>query len=290
MTAIVPWLKTTLNVLWRVILFYFTWALFLALLFVPFGTAISRWFLVSPVEARLYGDSATALTLLFATWMMTRFIDHRPFITIGLAIDNFPKDFLIGLCTGCCWLAASAGIALACGWLMPVSPLGFSWLVLTGSGVAMLFNVTAQELLLCGFIFQTIRDRSNVTIAVIISAALFSGYHAGAFNGEWLPVVNVFTAGILFCLAYLITGNLWFPIAVHFAWDVLLGPVLGLTESGKNDLGGSWKMLVVNTSNIYTGGVFGLEGGLIVTITTMVLIVSIYFLKRKKIQELFLNN
>jgi hypothetical protein len=287
MPLFISGLKTTWKILWRIIVFYLTWAAFLTVIFVPFGSGISKLFTVSPVDARLFSDSITVITIVAATWIMTRFIDRRPFITIGLVVDHFLRDFLIGASIGCCWLGASVGTALVFRWVMPVSPTGFSWLVLTGSAIAMLFNVFAQELLLCGFIFQTIRNRSNVIIAVVISAALFSTYHAGAFKGEWLPVVNVFIAGILFCLAYIISGNLWFPIGIHFTWDVLLGPVLGLTESGKIGLGGGWKMFVVNNPNLYTGGSFGLEGGLIVTLTTVTIIVFICFLNRKKYKDCF---
>lgn len=150
----------------------------------------------------------------------------------------------------------------------------------------MVFNVLTQELLLCGFIFQTIRRQSNNVIAMALSAILFAGYHAGAFKGEWLPVVNVFAAGLLFSLAYITTGNLWLPISIHFVWNLLLGPVLGLTESGKSDLGSGWKMFVVKGPPIFTGGAFGLEGGLVVTLTVLVCIVLLYFIKRQKLLTL----
>ena len=150
----------------------------------------------------------------------------------------------------------------------------------------MFFNVIAQELLLCGFVFQTIRRNSNAIIAILVSAILFAGYHDGAFKDEWLPMVNVFAAGLLFCLAYIITGSLWLPIFIHFTWDVLLGPVLGLTESGRSDLGAGWKMFVVNGPPLFTGGKFGLEGGLVVTLTAFIIISLMYFSRRQKIQTL----
>jgi uncharacterized protein len=147
----------------------------------------------------------------------------------------------------------------------------------------MLFNVFTQELILCGFIFQTIRSKSNVITAMIVSSILFSSLHAGAFKGEWLPVVNVFAAGLLFCLAYIITGNLWFPVSIHFSWDVLLGPVFGLTESGIRDLGGGWKMFIVKGPQLFTGGAFGLEGGFIVTLTVFIALILMYLFQRKNI-------
>jgi uncharacterized protein len=80
----------------------------------------------------------------------------------------------------------------------------------------------------------------------------------------------------LFCLAYIKTGSLWFPIFIHFAWDVAVGPLFGLTESGRADLGAGWKMLKINGPELFTGGKFGFEGGLIVTFTAAIVIVFIY--------------
>ncbi|MGD1007901.1 MAG: type II CAAX endopeptidase family protein [Ignavibacteriaceae bacterium] len=286
MAVIISSLQSTWKILWRTILFFLTWGLLLAIFFVPFGSELTKWYQAYPIEARLYGDITSAITIMAATWVMTRFIDRRPFLTIGLAFNYVFRDFLIGAAIGCTWLGASVGIIWAFGWASPISPSGFSRSVLTGSAIAMFFNVLAQELLLCGFIFQTIRSRSNVIIAMLVSAALFAGYHAGAFKGEWLPAINVFTAGLLFCLAYILTGNLWFPIAIHFLWDVLLGPVLGLTESGKNDLGGGWKMFTLHGPPLFTGGGFGLEGGLVVTLTTVIILIIICFFQRHKILKL----
>jgi hypothetical protein len=170
-----------------------------------------------------------------------------------------------------------------CGWASFITPNGFSWPVLAVISFAMLFNVFTQELLLCGFIFQTIRSRTTVMTAVIISAILFSSYHAPAFKGEWLPMVNVFGAGIIFCLAYILTNNLWFPIAIHFAWDVLVNPVLGMTESGLKNLGGGWTMVILNGPSFMVGGAFGVEGGFIVTMTIVMMILFMFLILRKRI-------
>jgi hypothetical protein len=61
------------------------------------------------------------------------------------------------------------------------------------------------------------------------------------------------------------------PIAIHFAWNMLLGPVLGLTISGTGALGLGWNVFEVVGPEKFTGGVFGIEGGLIVTLTTAIL-------------------
>ena len=279
-------ISTIWKILWRSLLFFLVWGVLLVPIVLPINSELTKWKQTSPMGNRLYNDGFTLLTILLATWLMTRFLDRRPFKTVGLTFDHIIKYFLTGLSVGIIWLGGSLGIAWIFGWVLSIQPIGFSWSVLIGAAISMFFNVIAQELLLCGFIFQTIRRESNAIIAIIVSSALFAGYHAGAFQGEWLPVVNVFSAGLLFCLAYFITGSLWFPIFIHYTWDVLLGPVFGLTESGRSDLGAGWKMIIVNGPPIFTGGKFGLEGGLIVTLTIITIIIFIYYFRRQNIRAL----
>ena len=286
-SKIVPGLKTTWNIVWRIIVFYLVWGFLLSVFFVPFGSGYTQLISTHPLQAKLLGDILSAITIISATWGMTRFVDLRPFQTIGFDFTNVFKDLLFGSSIGIIWLGVSLGILTLFGWASFLSPIGFSWSVLIVAAISMLFNVLTQELLLCGFIFQTIRNKSNVTIALLVSAFLFAGYHATAFHGQLLPAVNVFAAGLLFCLAYIVTDNLWFPIAIHFTWDVLLGPVLGLTESGQTGLGGGWRIAAINGPHIFTGGAFGLEGGLIVTLMTVIVILFIYWLHQNKLLKIF---
>lgn len=276
---------TIWKILWRCVLFFLTWGILLVPFVVPFGSILDKWKKLPPVGARLCGDGLSLVTILTATWLMTRFLDQRRFRTIGLGFNHILKYFITGSAIGLLWLGGSLGIALVFGWGSILQPIGFMWSVFLGAAISMFFNVIAQELLLCGFIFQTIRRESNVLAALIVSSILFAGYHAGAYHGEWLPAVNVFAAGFLFCLAYYITGSLWFPIFIHYTWDVLIGPLLGLSESGISDLGARWKMFVVDGPTLFIGGKFGLEGGLIVTATVIVIIVLMFKMKSLNTKE-----
>src|ERR1035437_10669407 len=154
-------LITTWKILWRILLFFLGWAILLSVFFVPLGSKITQLQKAYPLGMQLYADFITAITILTATWGMTHFIDHRPLKTIGLSLTHFFRDMLTGLAVGVAWLALSVGIAWAFGWASLMQPVGFSWSVLILSSISMLFNVIAQEFLLCGFIFQTIRTKSN---------------------------------------------------------------------------------------------------------------------------------
>ena len=270
------------TVLWKSGTFLVVWALLMAPLIVPLGPALADWEKSSPLQARLYLDSVGAATILVATWLVTRFVDRRPFLSLGFAPASFGRNALAGVTVGALWLAVSLGSAWAAGWVAVQAQGRFSGALLVGAALGVFLNVLTQQLLLCGYIFQVIQREANAGLAVNLSALLFVGYHVGAFAGAWLPAVNVFLAGVLFCLAYGLTETLWFPVFIHFAWNVLLGPALGLTVSASSRLGSGWQVVVVTGPQLWTGGSFGLEGGLIVTLTTGISILAMALIRRSR--------
>ena len=52
-------------------------------------------------------------------------------------------------------------------------------------------------------------------------------------------------ASIMLGIAYLRSGALWLPIGIHFGWNALQGPVLGISVTGM-DLGHSWHAFAID--------------------------------------------
>jgi membrane protease YdiL (CAAX protease family) len=272
------WLMPFWTVLWKSSVFFLLWAVLTSLTVVPFGAQLKALEEAAPLQARLYFDFTGAVMMLLATWVMVRWIDRRAFVTAGFAFNHLWRDVALGLVLGLIWLAVSLLSLWAPGWLALRPVNAVHWPALALSAAAMAFNVLTQQLLLCGYILQTIRSKSHPVVAVVVSAGLFSLFHAGAFSGGWAPPLNVFLAGALFGIAYSLTGNLWLPIAIHFAWNFLLGPGLGLTVSGQ-EIGNAWQAFRVQGPALFTGGDFGVEGGLIVTLTTLAMMAALLALR-----------
>ena len=142
------------------------------------------------------------------------------------------------------------------------------------AALALIVNVVAQQLLLTGYLFAIARTKAGLLAAVVLSGLLFTGYHAPAFHGAWLPAANVFCTATLFCLAREVSGDIWLPVGLHAAWNFLLGPVLGLTVSGTDSLGEGWRAFQLDGPAWATGGEFGIEGSVLVTAATIVLITA----------------
>jgi uncharacterized protein len=259
-------------IVWRVGLFFLVWGVLLAGFLVPRLKLLEQ---VHSLRIQLYVEFAGAVTIVAATWLATHFLDRRPFVTIGLAPRRLPRHLALGAVAGMGWIGLSLGVVWLGGWLVYRPGQVFSWTALLGAGVALVLNVLTQQLILCGYVLQTTRARAGVPLAIVLAAAMFVGLHATAFRGAWLPVVNVFLAGFLFCTAYQLTGQLWFPIGMHAVWNYTVGPLLGLTINGSQYLASGWRLFGLAGPAWLTGGAFGLEGGLIVTATTCLMLVAV---------------
>ncbi len=257
-------------------MFIILWGTISAPFVIPFNDQLKQFEKVSPLQARLYFDVTSALAVLVAAWVMVRFIDRRPFITLGFMPNHVVRDFVLGVCIGITWLGLSVLVLWIMGYVSLRPFFAFSWSILGWAAFALVFNTLTQEVLVRSYIFQTIQSQTNFIWAIVISALLFMAMHVGVYAGAWLPAVNVFIAGVLFGVAYYLTGNLWLPMAIHFTWNFMLGPFLGLSVSGQNQLSSGWQMVTVIGPILWSGGSFGVEGGLIVTVTTIISTAAIF--------------
>ena len=87
--------------------------------------------------------------------------------------------------------------------------------VLTGIAVVLMAPF-AEELFHRGFLVGAIARRWGATVAVVVSAAIFSALHFDV--GSLIPF---FIVGVVFAVAYLRSRNLWASITAHFLFNVV---------------------------------------------------------------------
>ena len=263
------------SVSWRVLLFFLVWGILLApgyLLVVGEGEGGQAE--LGP-GTRLGLEALAALAVLLAAWLLVRFVDRRGFVSLGFAGGRTGRDLLVGLALGAAMIALAVGLLAVAGWATTCSAAAFSWPVLALLGGALVCNSVTQEVLVRGYVLQTVEGRFGTAAALIVSSLVFVALHGGAIvEGGPLPAINLLAAGLLLGLAYTTTRNLWLPIALHFSWNFLQGPLLGIAVSGQA-LDGGWRLLSLQGPTLFTGGRFGLEGGLAATVATVAAIVAL---------------
>ncbi len=102
--------------------------------------------------------------------------------------------------------------------------------------------------------------------------------HIANPNMDWFSFLNLFLAGILLGITYTYTKNLWFPIALHFSWN-LFQTLFGFNVSGQDFY--SLIEFKITDNNMINGGDFGFEGSIFSVIAQVLAIGAIWFYYNK---------
>lgn len=223
----------------------------------------------------------TLICIASLAWMLafSIFIDRRPFTSLGFQWRGFETHAATGFAMAIAILGTGTCLLVAVGQLnwMDVQFNGQSLFLSLGT---MLLVALAEEAVFRGYVLRNLLESTAAIPALLTSAALFAIFHGANPNVGWLPLVNVFIAGVLLGINYLFTRNLWFGIALHFAWNFFQGPILGFSVSGLEIP--SLLTQSVGKNNLLTGGSFGFEGSLLNTILCSIAILMLTLVYRKK--------
>jgi membrane protease YdiL (CAAX protease family) len=219
----------------------------------------------------------------FVQWMGLIAVTVATLLTVGiLEKGRWPlgffvaprllfRDFGAGTVFGAALIGVCALLVVATTEVRHGVGRGFPW---TELALVFIPAVVHEELLFRGYVFQKLA-LANRTFALIFVSLIFAGLHGGNSAVTPLAILNIFLGGLLLGLGYLRSLRLWFPIGLHLAWNLMSGPVLGhevsgyrsevtiLTETGH----GPWWL---------SGGEFGIEGSLWMTLVEVIAIVILW--------------
>lgn len=261
-------MKKLTSTLIKTFLFFVGWVILASIIPIPDSEnpAIWRWW-----AEFIPFICVTGISLLF--W----FIEKKD-ISI-FPISQTAKNLIIGITAGTFWVMLSFTVMLLCGFLKVESTNDISmlWLWIFSAFI----NTIMQELLVRGYLYQIIKSNYNIISATIVSTALFTLMHGGAFEAGVIPVLNVLTMSLLMTIVLEYTQSLIAPIIMHFIWNTVGAIVLGcvsLAEDYPNLLEISF-----SPNELLSGGIYKMEGSIVVFLLNTVLIVFfLLLLKRKK--------
>lgn len=242
--------------------------------FVLFIVAVVLWYLLFEGFGHSFNSSllANAGAMVAATATMLA-LDRRGPGFIGLSVGvGWWQQTLAGFALGCASIAAGALPMLAAGCLQ-WSAGAFDpreWL-----RMAALFLIAAagEELLFRGYGFQRLVEGIGAVPALLMLSVFFAGAHFFNPNRSWPGLVNTVLVGLVFGVAFLRTGRLWLPIGWHWGWN-LAEASLGFPVSGIR-MEGMPVQAEVSGRTWLTGGAYGPEGSLPVTLVLLVSLILI---------------
>jgi hypothetical protein len=113
-----------------------------------------------------------------------------------------------------------------------------------------------------GLNFGPLGPRGALWLAAIGTAIIFGLGHMTNQGATAFSLLAFLPAGLLYAIAYIMTGELAIPIGYHVAWNFFEGAVFGHPVSGY-PLGASLMVTQTVGPDKWTGGTFGPEGGIL---------------------------
>lgn len=247
--------------------FFLGWAILTSLLPLSSSEEPAMW--------RLWAEIIPLLGIIAFTFIF--WLIEKKNVKLHL-FDNPVKGAALGLITGIVWL------------IIPVLVMYIAKIIhFAGTNSIYLFpvwvlaaflNVIMQELLVRGYLYQMIKQKHNIVVAVIVTTILFTALHGGAFEAGIIPVLNVFTMSLLMTVVLEYSGSIIAPTIMHFLWNGIGALVLGGVS-----LADDYPNLLITTftgNEILSGGACKIEGSIIVLFVNMILIALFIFLKNKQ--------
>lgn len=237
------------------------------------------------VWALIVGEWPLTVLTLGLVWFCRRVLDRRSMRSLGL--ERPRVSVLTGFASGLALIILPAAALVGIGGYRFV---GISASLQTAALVPTLLVAAFQEEIVCrGYVLQNFIDIRRPNTGIVVSSVLFWLSH-GLNEAVWsspLPSINLLLAGVLLALAYRVGGDLWFPTALHFGWNLGQGVLLQLPISGVPTDG----LLDLEPTGRFpawvTGGAFGLESSAIAASIQVIAVVAFAWnlLKRPKRDE-----
>jgi len=162
--------------------------------------------------------------------------------------------------------------------LVSVNPIAFIIPPLTMAFTSAIF----EEIIMRGIIYRITEEKLGSYFALIISALIFGAMHLANPNSSLIAAAGLaIQAGLLLGSAYIYSRNLWFPIAIHFAWNFTQSAIFGANVSG-NTVSKTLITSKINGEEWFTGGQFGPEGSIQATVFCLIATIILLMLSRKE--------
>jgi membrane protease YdiL (CAAX protease family) len=175
-----------------------------------------------------------------------------------LATNGLAKNLSIGILIGVVLQSLTILVIYATGGftIVAVNPVSFIIIPLTVAFTAAIL----EEILIRGILFRVLEEKLGSYIALALSAIIFGALHLSNPGATLVSALCVsIEAGILLGAAFMYSRNLWFPIAIHFAWNFMQSGIFGAITSGNEKAESLW-VTKIQGSTWITGGEFGPEG------------------------------
>ena len=226
--------------------------------------------------------------VLIATYIVkVRFFEKNKISTMGLntTVKNGIFDYLEGMILGLVMMGSVVLLLVVSG-TAEIGDIGIP----EGSGLLFFLYIMmwipqgfSEELMFRGYMMPRLAPRFGKAFAVFFSSLLFGIFHAANRGFTVIALINLVLIALAYALICLYKDSILMTAAAHSVWNFAQGNLFGLEVSGNTSsasiLHASYDKGV---SAILSGGEFGPEGSIFVTLISLVTIGIVFFLLKRK--------
>jgi len=286
--------KGRLGALWRLGIQYWVYWVLVQLFF---NLLVVAWLLAGSGGLNAFGGLDTSvvpdspalplisgvaglLAAILTVWLAGRFLDRRPFSAFGFHLGaGWWLDLLFGMVLGALLITAVFLVELGLGWVRVTgafetygtnTPFAVSMLLPTAAFLCIgfyeetVFRGYQLKNAAEGLNYSVLGPRGAVLLAWVLSSVFFAVLHADNPNATPISTLNIVLAGLMLGFGYVLSGELAIPIGLHITWNFFQGAVYGFPVSGFGAFGPTLLTTEQGGPELWTGGSFGPEGGLLI--------------------------
>jgi uncharacterized protein len=245
-----------------------------------------------PAGPVLFDEFTGVLAVVIATAIMAFWIDRKPWGYFGMPLRNaFRSNFWIGAALGLGVLALQLEIMHLAGWFdfgsvdlhgIAILKYGEIWALM------FFFTGVTEEGVLRGYVQRVttdglsgLRGGWSFWVSALIFSVMFGAAHLGNPGENKFGIFMVFVDGMTMCFSLWCTGDLWFAIGNHAAWDWGQSFLFGTPDSGVY-----FQHALMHPSFhgplMFSGGTDGPEGSLLVLLSEAIFWVVIAVIYRRR--------
>ena len=205
----------------------------------------------------------------------------KDFVSLFTPDAFFRNDILAGLGITTFAMIGIFAVSILFG-LVEITGVGINTkTLLYSTGLTFIAAGWEEFLFRCILLTLLIKIFKNPWFAILLTSIYFGYVH---FDNDHATLLSAFSnglGGVMYGLAFVGTRKIWFPWALHFAWNYVQAPILGFPVSGSN-VEGIIKLNLLDDSWL-SGGLYGPEGGVVgISIRFVVIMLIILWIKKSR--------
>jgi len=193
-------------------------------------------------------------------WFVMR-LERRPVTELALA--GAGRELWRGLGIGVLLVVATYSVLLASGAFIITGAVAPG--VLLKPFPEQVMVAIFEEIVFRAIVFGMLQKFWGTKIALGVSTVIFVVAHMPNEGFSVLGAAMTAVASLALSGAYLLSGRLWLPIGLHFAWNFLCDAVFAVSVSGHSARG--WLQVSTSGPAWLSGGDYGIEGSIVTGIT-----------------------